>query len=116
MTDVTDVNTAFAQERTALISSLENQAADALARASQYNRAIDAKIEAGTLVPIGVDQYRVEDPGSEKGYKIVGDVAFDEVAPKCKAITPVPGGVGPMTIAMLMATTVKACKQLTLGA
>ena len=38
-------------------------------------------------------------------------VAFDEVAPKCRAITPVPGGVGPMTIAMLMANTVKACKQ-----
>jgi methylenetetrahydrofolate dehydrogenase (NADP+)/methenyltetrahydrofolate cyclohydrolase len=48
---------------------------------------------------------------TEKGYKLVGDVAFDEVAPKCRAITPVPGGVGPMTIAMLMANTVKACKQ-----
>jgi methylenetetrahydrofolate dehydrogenase (NADP+)/methenyltetrahydrofolate cyclohydrolase len=48
---------------------------------------------------------------SEKGYKLVGDVAFDEVAPKCRAITPVPGGVGPMTIAMLMANTIKACRQ-----
>ncbi len=37
---------------------------------------------------------RVDEPTSEKGYKIVGDFAFDEVAPKCKAITPVPGGVG----------------------
>ena len=38
---------------------------------------------------------------------------YDEVAPKCRAITPVPGGVGPMTIAMLMANTVKACRQQT---
>lgn len=44
---------------------------------------------------------------------LVGDVAYDEVAPKCRAITPVPGGVGPMTIAMLMANTVKACRQQT---
>ena len=44
------------------------------------------------------------------GVVAVGDVAFDEVAPKCKAITPVPGGVGPMTIAMLMSNTVKAAK------
>jgi methylenetetrahydrofolate dehydrogenase (NADP+)/methenyltetrahydrofolate cyclohydrolase len=39
-------------------------------------------------------------------------VAFDEVAPKCSAITPVPGGVGPMTIAMLMANTITACKRI----
>ena len=70
--------------------------------------------EGAVVIDVGIN--RVEDPGSEKGYKIVGDVAFDEVAPKCKAITPVPGGVGPMTIAMLMANTVKACKQLTQGA
>jgi methylenetetrahydrofolate dehydrogenase (NADP+)/methenyltetrahydrofolate cyclohydrolase len=47
----------------------------------------------------------------ERGYRLVGDVAFDEVSPKSSAITPVPGGVGPMTIAMLMANTVKACGQ-----
>jgi methylenetetrahydrofolate dehydrogenase (NADP+)/methenyltetrahydrofolate cyclohydrolase len=61
------------------------------------------------VIDVGIN--RVEAPGTEKGYKLVGDVAFDEVAPKCKAITPVPGGVGPMTIAMLMANTIKACKQ-----
>jgi methylenetetrahydrofolate dehydrogenase (NADP+)/methenyltetrahydrofolate cyclohydrolase len=65
--------------------------------------------EGAAIIDVGIN--RVEDPGSEKGYKIVGDVAFDEVAPKCRAITPVPGGVGPMTIAMLMANTIKACKQ-----
>lgn len=65
--------------------------------------------EGAVVIDVGIN--RVEAPGTEKGYKIVGDVAFDEVAPKCKAISPVPGGVGPMTIALLMANTVKACKQ-----
>ena len=50
-------------------------------------------------------------PRTERGYRLVGDVAFDEVAEKAAAITPVPGGVGPMTIAMLMSNTVKACRQ-----
>lgn len=66
--------------------------------------------EGAVVIDVGIN--RVEAPGTEKGYKLVGDVAFDEVAPKCKAITPVPGGVGPMTIAMLMANTIKACKQI----
>lgn len=66
--------------------------------------------EGAVIIDVGIN--RVEDPGSPKGYKIVGDVDFDAVAPKCRAITPVPGGVGPMTIAMLMASTVKACRQL----
>ncbi|MBQ9337807.1 MAG: bifunctional methylenetetrahydrofolate dehydrogenase/methenyltetrahydrofolate cyclohydrolase FolD [Lentisphaeria bacterium] len=60
------------------------------------------------VVVIDVGINRVEAPGTEKGYKLVGDVAFDEVAPKASRITPVPGGVGPMTIAMLMKNTVRA--------
>lgn len=67
--------------------------------------------EGAVVIDVGIN--RVDDPTSAKGYKLVGDVAFDEVAPKCSAITPVPGGVGPMTIAMLMANTVKACRQIT---
>jgi methylenetetrahydrofolate dehydrogenase (NADP+)/methenyltetrahydrofolate cyclohydrolase len=68
----------------------------------------DMVSEGAVVIDVGIN--RVDDPTSEKGYKIVGDVAFDEVAPKCRAITPVPGGVGPMTIAMLMANTIKACR------
>ena len=49
-------------------------------------------------------------PATARGYRLVGDVAFEEVAPKTAAITPVPGGVGPMTIAMLMSNTVKAAR------
>jgi methylenetetrahydrofolate dehydrogenase (NADP+)/methenyltetrahydrofolate cyclohydrolase len=67
--------------------------------------------EGAVVIDVGIN--RVEDPSKAKGYRLVGDVAFDEVAPKCAAITPVPGGVGPMTIAMLMANTVKACRQIT---
>ncbi len=66
--------------------------------------------EGVVVIDVGIN--RVDDPTNNKGYKLVGDVAFDEVAPKCRAITPVPGGVGPMTIAMLMANTIKACRLL----
>jgi methylenetetrahydrofolate dehydrogenase (NADP+)/methenyltetrahydrofolate cyclohydrolase len=61
------------------------------------------------IVDVGIN--RVEDATNERGYRLVGDVAFDDVAKKAAAITPVPGGVGPMTIAMLMSNTVKACRQ-----
>src|SRR5438477_918869 len=60
------------------------------------------------IVDVGIN--RVDDATSERGYRLVGDVDFDDVAEKVSAITPVPGGVGPMTIAMLMANTVKACR------
>ena len=66
--------------------------------------------EGAVIVDVGIN--RVEDAKSERGYRLVGDVDFDEVSKKAAAITPVPGGVGPMTIAMLMSNTVKACQQL----
>jgi len=65
--------------------------------------------EGAAVIDVGIN--RVEDASAKRGYRIVGDVAFAEVAPKCSAITPVPGGVGPMTIAMLISNTVKAAKQ-----
>ncbi|RYD47716.1 MAG: bifunctional 5,10-methylenetetrahydrofolate dehydrogenase/5,10-methenyltetrahydrofolate cyclohydrolase [Verrucomicrobiaceae bacterium] len=55
---------------------------------------------------------RIDDASKKSGYRLVGDVAYDEVAPKCSAITPVPGGVGPMTIAMLMKNTLQAARQI----
>jgi len=64
--------------------------------------------DGAVIVDVGIN--RVEDATSERGYRLVGDVDFDEVAKKAAAITPVPGGVGPMTIAMLMSNTVKACR------
>jgi len=65
--------------------------------------------EGAVVIDVGIN--RVDDPTMERGYRLVGDVAFAEVSEKASAITPVPGGVGPMTIAMLMANTVRACKQ-----
>jgi methylenetetrahydrofolate dehydrogenase (NADP+) / methenyltetrahydrofolate cyclohydrolase len=65
--------------------------------------------EGAVVIDVGIN--RVEDAAGERGYRLVGDVAFDEVSKKANAITPVPGGVGPMTIAMLMANTVKAAQQ-----
>ncbi len=67
--------------------------------------------DGAVVIDVGIN--RVEDPSSPKGYRIVGDVDYDAVAERCAAITPVPGGVGPMTIAMLMANTVTACEKLT---
>jgi len=63
------------------------------------------------VVVIDVGINRVDAPGTEKGWKLVGDVAFDEVKEKAAAITPVPGGVGPMTIAMLMKNTLTAARE-----
>jgi len=64
-------------------------------------------VSAGTVV-IDVGTHRVDDPGSEKGYRVCGDVLFDEVKEKAAAISPSPGGVGPMTITMLLSNTVKS--------
>ena len=66
--------------------------------------------EGAVVIDVGIN--RVDDASVKKGYRLVGDVAYDEVAPKCRAITPVPGGVGPMTIAMLMKNTLQAARQL----
>jgi len=60
--------------------------------------------EGAVVIDVGIN--RISDPSAPKGSRLVGDVAFAEVSPKCRAITPVPGGVGPMTIAMLMHNTV----------
>ncbi|HEX5132909.1 MAG TPA: bifunctional methylenetetrahydrofolate dehydrogenase/methenyltetrahydrofolate cyclohydrolase FolD [Candidatus Krumholzibacteria bacterium] len=62
--------------------------------------------DGATVVDVGIN--RVDDPAAKKGYRIVGDVDFDAVAPKTSFITPVPGGVGPMTVAMLMWNTLAA--------
>jgi methylenetetrahydrofolate dehydrogenase (NADP+)/methenyltetrahydrofolate cyclohydrolase len=64
--------------------------------------------KGATVIDIGI--HRIEDPASEKGYRICGDVKYDEVAKKCTAITPVPGGVGPMTMSCLLLNVMKAYK------
>jgi methylenetetrahydrofolate dehydrogenase (NADP+)/methenyltetrahydrofolate cyclohydrolase len=67
---------------------------------------ITADMVCPGAVVIDVGTHRVDDPGSEKGYRVCGDVLFDEVKEVASAISPSPGGVGPMTITMLLANTV----------
>jgi len=67
--------------------------------------------DGAVVIDVGIN--RKDDPAAERGYRLVGDVDFAQVAPKCSAITPVPGGVGPMTIAMLIANTLEACRRIT---
>jgi methylenetetrahydrofolate dehydrogenase (NADP+)/methenyltetrahydrofolate cyclohydrolase len=68
-------------------------------------------IKPGAVV-IDVGINRVNDSSSPKGYRLVGDVAFESARRVASLITPVPGGVGPMTIAMLMKNTVRAAAQI----
>lgn len=65
--------------------------------------------EGAVVIDVGIN--RVEDATRERGYRLVGDVDFDAVAPLASHITPVPGGVGPMTIAMLLQNTLQAARQ-----
>ncbi len=70
---------------------------------------VDMVKEGATVIDVGIN--RVPDPSKKSGHRIVGDVDFDAVAPHVARITPVPGGVGPMTVAMLMCNTLKAWKK-----
>jgi methylenetetrahydrofolate dehydrogenase (NADP+)/methenyltetrahydrofolate cyclohydrolase len=65
--------------------------------------------EGAVIIDVGIT--RVADATKKSGFKLKGDVQYETVAPKCSWITPVPGGVGPMTIAALLENTYKACKQ-----
>lgn len=65
--------------------------------------------EGATVIDVGIT--RVKSDKTKSGWKLLGDVKFDEVAPKCAYITPVPGGVGPMTIISLMRNTLRAAKK-----
>ena len=65
--------------------------------------------DGAVIVDVGIT--RVKSDKTKAGWKLLGDVKFDEVAPKCSYITPVPGGVGPMTIISLMKNTLKAARK-----
>ncbi len=84
--------------------------ADILVAAMGSPKFVKAEMVGQGAVVIDVGVNRVEDPTAKRGYRLVGDVDFDAVSEVAAAITPVPGGVGPMTIAMLMKNTVKAAQ------
>jgi methylenetetrahydrofolate dehydrogenase (NADP+)/methenyltetrahydrofolate cyclohydrolase len=83
--------------------------ADILVAAMGKARFVTADMVKPGVVVIDVGTNRIEDASTKSGYRLVGDVDFDSVSQVAGAITPVPGGVGPMTIAMLLSNTVKAC-------
>ena len=93
--------------RTKDLSSHTNRA-DILIAAAGMPEFIDGSMVKKGVVVIDVGTNRVKDSTKKSGYKLVGDVHFDSVSEKAAAITPVPGGVGPMTIMMLMKNCVKA--------
>jgi methylenetetrahydrofolate dehydrogenase (NADP+) / methenyltetrahydrofolate cyclohydrolase len=82
--------------------------ADVLIAAIGKPEFVTAEMVKSGAVVIDVGINRVPDASKKSGYRLVGDVHFPTVSPKCSLITPVPGGVGPMTVAMLMKNTVKA--------
>ena len=104
-----DATVTVAHSRTKNLEQI-TRSADILIAAIGRAHFVEADHVRDGAVVIDVGINRVEDQNDKRGYRLVGDVAFDEVAPKCKAITPVPGGIGPMTIAMLMSNTVKAAR------
>jgi methylenetetrahydrofolate dehydrogenase (NADP+)/methenyltetrahydrofolate cyclohydrolase len=86
------------------------RSADILIAAIGAPRFVKADMVRDGAVVIDVGINRIEDKTSDKGYRVVGDVDFEAVSQKASRITPVPGGVGPMTIAMLMHNTVRAAR------
>ncbi|MGB2826528.1 MAG: bifunctional 5,10-methylene-tetrahydrofolate dehydrogenase/5,10-methylene-tetrahydrofolate cyclohydrolase, partial [Thermoplasmata archaeon] len=84
--------------------------ADILIAAIGVPKFVKADMVKDGVVVIDVGVNRIDDPSTKSGTRLVGDVDFESVKEKAKAITPVPGGVGPMTITMLMKNTVEAAK------
>ena len=95
--------------RTKNLAELTRQA-DILVAAMGQPGAITADMVRDGVVVIDVGINRVDDPSRRRGYRLEGDVDFAAVSQKAEAITPVPGGVGPMTIAMLLVNTLKAAR------
>ena len=107
----TDATVTIAHSRTSDLAAVTREADIVIAAIGRPNFLRAEHIREGAVV-IDVGINRIDDPADARGYRLVGDVDFEAVAPKCRAITPVPGGVGPMTIAMLMRNTVRACRVL----
>jgi methylenetetrahydrofolate dehydrogenase (NADP+)/methenyltetrahydrofolate cyclohydrolase len=105
-----DATVTVCHSRTRDLGAITRQA-DLLIAAMGQARFIRADMVRDGAVVVDVGMNRVDDPTRPRGYRLVGDVDFDAVAEKASWITPVPGGVGPMTIAMLLKNTLKAAKQ-----
>ena len=91
---------------------LHTRQADIVIAAAGRPNTITADMVKEGVVVIDVGVNRIDDPSAKNGYRLVGDVDFNGVAAKASAISPVPGGVGPMTITMLMHNTITAAKMM----
>ena len=98
-------------EKARIDRMLSNEEVKALIAAIGSANFVKADMVKEGVVVLDVGITRVKSEKTKSGYKLLGDVKFDEVAPKCSFITPVPGGVGPMTIAALMMNTMKASRK-----
>jgi len=94
---------------------LETKRADILIAAIGIPNYVTADMVKKGVVVIDVGINRVDDPSRKRGYRLVGDVDYDGVASKCSYITPVPGGVGPMTITSLLMNTLKSSRKEVYG-
>jgi methylenetetrahydrofolate dehydrogenase (NADP+)/methenyltetrahydrofolate cyclohydrolase len=104
-----------AHSRTRDLAAITRQADILIAAVGRPDTIRKDMVKPGVVV-IDVGVNRVDDRASKKGYRLVGDVAFDEVAEVAAAISPVPGGVGPMTITMLLRNTLEAARRIQLTA
>ncbi|HIB16635.1 MAG TPA: bifunctional methylenetetrahydrofolate dehydrogenase/methenyltetrahydrofolate cyclohydrolase FolD [Candidatus Lambdaproteobacteria bacterium] len=104
-----DATVTVCHSRTSDLAEVTSQA-DILIAAIGIPEFVKANMVKPGAVVIDVGINPIDDPNKAKGTRLVGDVAFEEVAAKASFITPVPGGVGPMTIAMLMVNTVNAAR------
>ena len=104
-----DATVTICHSRTADLPQITRQA-DILIAAIGVPKFVKADMVKDGVVVIDVGVNRIDDPSTKSGTRLVGDVDFESVKEKAKAITPVPGGVGPMTITMLMKNTVEAAK------
>ena len=106
---VGDCTVTLTHSRTKDIAA-ELRRADIIIAAIGQANFITADMVKPEAVVIDVGINRIEDASAPKGYRLVGDVDFEAVAPKCSFITPVPGGVGPMTVTSLLMNTLKSAK------
>lgn len=104
-----DATVTIAHSHTRQLAALSRQADVLVAAVGQPELVRGDWIKPGaTVIDVGVN--RIPDPAAKRGSRVVGDVAFSEAAQVAAAITPVPGGVGPMTIAMLLQNTLRAAQ------
>ncbi|MBW3554117.1 MAG: bifunctional methylenetetrahydrofolate dehydrogenase/methenyltetrahydrofolate cyclohydrolase FolD [Gemmatimonadetes bacterium] len=110
-----DATVTVAHSRTADLAAMTRDADIVVAAVGRPNTITREMVKEGVVV-IDVGSNRIDDPSDERGYRWVGDVDYDGVSRVAAAITPVPGGVGPMTITMLLRNTLEAARRQVAGA